>query len=226
MKKLLLLLLLIPSVVMAEAYTFKSCKTLPTGTEVILNPLGYNEYESHAIREGLRDKLVEVFITDFDGQFGCSGNGCPRHYDIKVELNSFSYDLNGDGVDEVFTIISNPRIHGQDGSPVYLIQKINGKWTIGPTSHDGKKYGYLYYLIKMGGYGERAVIANEKINGYKVIYTRSRLYLYNSSEALKPKYPKWPGAAYEECPYDVKKCIYSKVSKSYECMDSELWASK
>ena len=128
MKKLLLLLFLIPNLVMGEEYVYpKSCKALPAGTDVTLNPLGANTYESNAIRHGLKDNLAEALKGYLDSHFVfCIGKKCRKHLNFEVDMNSFSYDLNEDGVGEVFTEFEAPGYIGSAGSPVYLIQKING----------------------------------------------------------------------------------------------------
>jgi len=204
MKKLLLLLFLIPNLVMGEeSYYPKSCKSLPVGTEVILDPLGFNEYSSDAIREGLKDELVWVFGIFLGTHFGCyniSGSStieeCRKHLNYKVRLDSFSYDLNGDGVDEVFTEVNAPSNCGTAGCPVYLIQKINGKWTIGLEDKAMNIFKSHFVYSR-----SRLVIVNEKINGYKVIYLRGRDYGVNE-----------PG----ECPYGIGKYTYDKKIQTYK----------
>jgi len=194
MKNLLLLLFLIPNLVLGdENYYPKSCKSLPVGTEVILDPLEFNEHSSDAIREGLKDELAGAFESYLETHFGCYRENCSEHLNFKVRLDSFSYDLNGDGVDEVFTEFNAPAYCGTAGCPLYLIQKINGKWTIG--LEDKVMNMFVYSRT-------RIVITDEKINGYKVIYLRGRDYGANE-----------PG----ECPYASAKCTYDKKIQTYKC---------
>ena len=197
MKKLLLLLLLIPSLVMGEeSYYPKSCKPLPVGTEIVLKK-GFTNYEADAIKKGLKDELKYLFESYLDTHFGCYGDNCIGNLNFKAGLPSFSYDLNEDGIDEVFTEFNTPGNCGSGGCPVYLIQKINGKWTIGledKTMNIFKSH-FVYS-------SSRIVIVNEKINGYKVIYVRSRDYGVDE-----------PG----ECPYSSGKCTYDKKIQTYKC---------
>ena len=198
MKKLLLLLLLIPNLVMGEeSYYPKSCKSIPVGTEVILDPLGFNEHESDAIREGLKDELVWVFGIFLGTHFGCYDENCRKHLNYKVRLDSFSYDLNGDGVDEVFTEVDAPSNCGSGGCPVYLIQKINGKWTIGLEDKAMNIFKSHFVYSR-----SRIIILNEKINDYNVIYLRGRYY---------------GGFEPGECPHSSAKCIYDKKIQTYRC---------
>ena len=193
MKKLLLLLFLIPNLVMGEeSYYPKSCKPLPVGTEIVLKK-GFTNYEADAIKKGLKDELKYLFESYLDTHFGCYGDNCIGNLNFKGKFRSFSYDLNDDGVDEVFTEFDTPGNCGSAGCPLYLIQKINDKWTIGLEDKIMNMFAYS---------STRIVITDEKINDYKVIYLRHRDYGVNE-----------PG----ECPYSSGKCTYDKKIQTYKC---------
>ena len=176
-----------------ESYYPKSCKSLPDGTKVILNSLGANTYESNAIRHGLKDNLAEALKGYLDSHFVfCIGENCRKQLNFEVDLASFSYDLNEDGVDEVFTEFDAPGYCGSSGCSVYLIQKLNGKWTIGLEDK------------RIVSSSSTMVIVDEKINGYKVIYAKGRDYGTQDPE---------------ECPYASNKCTYDKKIQTYKCKE-------
>ena len=181
-----------------EVYYPKSCKSIPAGTEAKFKK-GFTNYEADAIKMGLKDELNNAFESYQDTHLECYGVNCISNFNFKAELSSFSYDLNDDGIEEVFTVFDTPGFCGSAGCPVYLIQKINGKWTIG--LEDKAMDIYKSYFVFSSS---RIFIDKEKINGYKVIYARTRDYRVD-----KP----------EKCPYDIRKYIYDEKIQKYKTQE-------
>ena len=138
MKKLLLLLFLIPNLVLADNVYPKSCKKLPAGFQINFPPeiLAMNDYESAAIHTTLT-------------------------YEEDVEFSPISYDLNDDGDMEIFVEVQSFGYCGSAGCAVNLLYMVNDKWehqyfvpsanTISITSEI--KNGYKVIYTKSRDYG-------------------------------------------------------------------------
>ena len=163
MKKLLLLLFLIPNLVITNELP-KSCKKLPQGDKIIF------KYDS------------PVMLDEY--QFLTINNVYKK--DINFDFEAISYDLNDDGNMEIFVQLKDSRWCGSSGCRVDLLYKVNNKWKIQQS------------LVQSA---TTISIKNKYMNGYKIIYTKSRGYGSNK-----------PG----ECPYSSGKLVYNSTLKIYE----------
>ena len=96
---------------------------------------GANKYESVAIANGLIDELnfiFEMWVTDSHFIYGdhVCGPDCRQDLNFKINLPTTSFDLNDDGVKEVFVVLNHPLTCGSSGCDTYIIQQQGDAWEI------------------------------------------------------------------------------------------------
>ena len=130
---------------------------------------GANKYESQAIALGMSDliaKDLQFYLTESHFIYGptCSGEAanCRQQLRFDVNFRTATFDLNLDGVDEVFVWYNAPGQCGSGGCSTYILKKEFEGWDVfGRFSPGGKAaissnttngYFDLYYFGKTAKY--------------------------------------------------------------------------
>ncbi len=160
MKKYYLILFIVFGFVLNSSYASEKI------TEINFND-GANYYESQAIAKGLNKEIIYAFHTWLEVShfnYGClSEDNCRQNIKYEMSFETYSADLNSDGVDEVFVYLKGPGICGSGGCTTYILQKKSeDKWmiigeyfpnygtSISSKKHEG--FSIIYHKGKFGKY--------------------------------------------------------------------------
>ena len=119
-------------------FSFNTFSTENSEYETLTNLVyedGANKYESVAIANGLIDELnfiFEMWVTDSHFIYGdpVCGPECRQDLNFKINLPTTSFDLNDDGVKEVFVVFNHPLTCGSSSCDTYIIQQQGDGWEI------------------------------------------------------------------------------------------------